>query len=77
MTPIDELECYLTQLAEVLGHADRHAGFKDYCRGLLLPIARKSIEPIARSIARQLLRCPCCGRTRRQRVKKNFVTQSN
>ncbi|MCA3194025.1 MAG: IS701 family transposase [Cupriavidus sp.] len=47
MTPIDELECYLTELTEVLGHADRHAGLKDYCRGLLLPIARKSIEPIA------------------------------
>jgi len=47
MTPADELEWYLTELTEVLGHADRHAGLRDYCRGLLLPIARKSIEPIA------------------------------
>ncbi|MBW7657739.1 transposase [Hydrogenophilus thermoluteolus] len=47
MTPADELEWCLTELTEVLSHADRHAGLKDYCRGLLLPIARKSIEPIA------------------------------
>ncbi|WP_119335455.1 transposase [Hydrogenophilus thermoluteolus] len=47
MTLADELECYLTQVAGVLGHADRHAGLKDYGRGLLLPIARKNIEPIA------------------------------
>ena len=28
------------------GHADRHEPLKDYCRGLLLPGERKSIEPM-------------------------------
>lgn len=41
----DELEAYLDRLAGVLGHADRRTGLKDYCRGLMLPIQRKSIEP--------------------------------
>ena len=35
----------MKQLCEVLGHADRHAGFADYSRGLMLPIERKSVEP--------------------------------
>ena len=43
----DELECYLDRLAGVLGHADRRVGLKDYCRGLMLPIQRKSVEPLA------------------------------
>lgn len=43
----EELERYLDRLAGVLGHADRRAGLKDYCRGLMLPIKRKSVEPLA------------------------------
>lgn len=43
----DELEHYLERLAGVLGHADRRMGLKDYCRGLMLPLKRKSIEPLA------------------------------
>jgi SRSO17 transposase len=43
----DELDGYLDRLAGVLGHADRRAGLMDYCRGLMLPIKRKSIEPLA------------------------------
>lgn len=43
----DELEVYLERLAGVLGHADRRVGLRDYCRGLMLPIKRKSIEPLA------------------------------
>jgi SRSO17 transposase len=43
----DELEGYLERLAGVLGHADRRTGLLDYCRGLMLPIKRKSIEPLA------------------------------
>ncbi len=43
----DELELYLERLAGVLGHADRRVGLMDYCRGLMLPIKRKSIEPLA------------------------------
>jgi SRSO17 transposase len=43
----DELERYLDRLAGVLGHADRRTGLMDYCRGLMLPIKRKSVEPLA------------------------------
>lgn len=43
----DELALYLDRLAGVLGHADRRVGLRDYCRGLMLPIKRKSIEPLA------------------------------
>ena len=42
-----EFERYINQLCEVLGHQDRHAGFADYSRGLMLPIERKSVEPLA------------------------------
>jgi SRSO17 transposase len=34
-------------LAIAAGHEDRHAPLKNYCRGLLLPGERKSIEPMA------------------------------
>jgi len=40
-------EYYLDHLCEVLHRAERSTGLKDYCRGLMLPIARKSIEPLA------------------------------
>ena len=42
-----EFERYLEHLCEVLGRSDRSTGLKDYCRGLMLPIARKSVEPLA------------------------------
>src|SRR3954471_13595217 len=38
---------YVEALAEVIGHADRAEPLRDYCRGLLLPGDRKSVEPIA------------------------------
>jgi SRSO17 transposase len=41
---------YMEHLAEGLGHADRHAGLKDYCTGLMLPLARKSVEPMAAGV---------------------------
>jgi SRSO17 transposase len=31
----------------VLGHADRQQPMHDYCLGLLMPIERKSVEPMA------------------------------
>jgi SRSO17 transposase len=34
-------------LASAAGHEDRHTPLKDYCKGLLLPGERKSIEPMA------------------------------
>ena len=42
---------YLEALSGVLGHADRIAPLKAYCTGLLLPGARKTIEPMAARIA--------------------------
>ena len=47
MPSIAEFERYIERLCEVLGHQDRHAGFADYSRGLMLPIERKSVEPLA------------------------------
>jgi SRSO17 transposase len=38
-------------LAQAAGHADRHAPLKSYCRGLLLPGERKSVEPMAARLA--------------------------
>src|ERR1022692_3089706 len=35
----------------VLGRADRGAGLKDYCTGLMLPLERKSVEPLAAATA--------------------------
>jgi DDE superfamily endonuclease len=34
-------------LANAAGHADRHTPLKNYCKGLLLPGERKSVEPMA------------------------------
>ena len=47
MGNLAEFEHYLEHLCEVLGNVDRRTGLKDYCRGLMLPIARKSVEPLA------------------------------
>src|SRR5688500_6580095 len=38
---------YVDALASALAHADRKQPFAAYCRGLILPGQRKSIEPIA------------------------------
>jgi SRSO17 transposase len=38
---------YVEVIASVLGHADRGLPFRAYCAGLLLPGARKSVEPMA------------------------------
>jgi len=38
---------YLDDLCDGLGHADRREGLKGYCRGLMLPLERKSVEPLA------------------------------
>ena len=47
MGNLAEFDGYLEHLSEVLGNVDRRVGLKDYCRGLMLPIARKSVEPLA------------------------------
>lgn len=38
---------YVEGLASVIGHADRAGPLRDYCTGLMLPGARKSVEPMA------------------------------
>ena len=46
----EEFNRYMAHLSERLGHADRHAGLSGYCTGLMLPLPRKSIEPMAASV---------------------------
>src|SRR5580693_9799725 len=38
---------YVEALGVVLGHADRQQPMHDYCLGLLMPIERERVEPIA------------------------------
>ena len=38
---------YVAALVDVIGHADRATPLRDYCTGLLMPAARKSVEPMA------------------------------
>lgn len=38
---------YVEQLASVMGHADRKRPLNDYCTGLVMPLERKSVEPLA------------------------------
>jgi len=42
---------YLDRLALAASHADRAEPLKAYCRGLLLPLERKSVEPMAARLA--------------------------
>jgi SRSO17 transposase len=42
-----EFDQYMGHLMQALGHADRRAGLRGYCTGLMLPLARKSVEPMA------------------------------
>ena len=42
-----EFDQYMAYLMQGLGHADRHSGLSGYCTGLMLPLSRKSVEPMA------------------------------
>lgn len=42
---------YVEALSEEIGHADRVEPLGDYCSGLLLPLKRKSVEPLAAAVA--------------------------
>lgn len=44
-------EAYVEALASVIGHADRARPMRDYCAGLLLPVERKSVEPMAAALS--------------------------
>lgn len=46
----ERFDRYLDHLSSSLGHADRVAGLKGYCTGLMLPLERKSVEPMAAGI---------------------------
>src|ERR1700688_2623674 len=43
----ERFAAYVGALVGVIGHADRAEPLHDYCRGLLMPGERKSVEPIA------------------------------
>ena len=43
----DRFAAYVEVLSAALGHADRSGPFRDYCLGLLMPVERKSVEPLA------------------------------
>ncbi|MFO0498142.1 MAG: transposase, partial [Betaproteobacteria bacterium] len=47
MSASERFDRYMAHLAAGLGHSDRHAGLRGYGTGLLLPGARKRIEPRA------------------------------
>src|SRR6266705_5816619 len=47
----ERLATYLDRLAQVAGHADRVVPMQSYTKGLLLPIERKSVEPMAARLA--------------------------
>lgn len=47
MNAVERFDSYLEHLSAGLGHADRHAGLRGYCTGLMLPLSRKSVEPMA------------------------------
>src|ERR1700738_4233509 len=38
---------YVESLVSVIGHADRAGPLRDYCTGLIVSEARKSVEPMA------------------------------
>src|ERR1700736_403745 len=47
----ERFAAYVDGLASVIGHADRIGPLRDYCGGLMLPLDRKSVEPIAAKTA--------------------------
>jgi SRSO17 transposase len=47
---------YLDSLAQAAAHVDRSVPLKNYCKGLLLPGERKSVEPMAARLAPENVR---------------------
>jgi SRSO17 transposase len=47
----DRLQAYLDGLTRVAGHTDRVIPIENYTKGLMLPIERKSVEPMAARLA--------------------------
>jgi SRSO17 transposase len=59
----------MAHLCAGLGHSDRHAGLRGYCTGLMAPLKRKSVEPMASHLA------PAATRARHQSLH-HFVADS-
>src|SRR5712672_3522365 len=55
-TPSKRFEEYVSLMAQSLGHADRVEPFRGYCTGLMLPVKRKSVEPMAAHLSPDLVR---------------------
>ena len=70
MSDVQEFERYMVHLSEGLGHRDRHAGLRGYCTGLMSPLARKSVEPMAAQVD------PLHARSRHQSLH-HFVADAN
>ena len=64
-----EFDRYLAHLGDGLGHADRQAGLRGYCTGLMAPLKRKSVEPMAAHQAPQTTRA-------RHQSLHHFVAES-
>ena len=47
MAHMVEFDRYMTHLCAGLGYSARHQSLLEYCGGLMLPIQRKSVEPLA------------------------------
>lgn len=69
MEELREFERYMVHLSEGLGHSDRHAGLRGYCTGLMSPLKRKSVEPMAAHLA------PASTRSRHQSLH-HFVADA-
>ena len=69
MKELAEFERYMAHLCVGLGHSDRHAGLRGYCTGLMAPLKRKSVEPMASHLA------PAATRSRHQSLH-HFVADS-
>lgn len=70
MDELHEFDRYMAHLGEVLGHAGRRAGLRGYCTGLMSPLQRKSVEPMAAHVD------PLKVRSRHQSLH-HFVADAN
>ena len=72
MEGLREFERYMMHLNEGLGHSDRHAGLRGYRTGLMAPLKRKSVEPMAPTAPHL---APAATRSRHQ-SQHHFVADS-
>jgi SRSO17 transposase len=47
----DRFDTYVEKLVGAVGHGARAEPLRAYCSGLLLPVERKSVEPMAAAMA--------------------------